>query len=86
MVGLLASHLSITGLLEAEPSDFCGGNLARPALDHTDNTRLPSVEPEDIHPPGCGPYARGRASSSYLHLLTYNRQISFMVLTVLKSK
>ena len=86
MVGLLASPLSIAGLQEAEPSDFCGGHLVRPPLDHTDHTRLPSVEPEDIRLPGCGPYAGGRASSSYLHLLTYNRQISFMVLTVLKSK
>ena len=28
-------------------------------LDHTDHTRLPSVEPGDICPPGCGPYAGG---------------------------
>ena len=63
-----------------------GGHLMRPPLDHTDHTRLSSVEPGDIRPPGCGPYAGGRAYSSYLHLLTYNRQISFMVLTVLKSK
>ena len=57
----------------------------RPPFDHTNRTRLPSVEPGDIHLPGCGPNAGGRASSSYLHMLTY-RQISFMVLTVLKSK
>ena len=77
---------SITRLWKAEPSDFCGGHLARPPLDHTDHTRLPSVEPGDIHLPGCGPYAGGRASSSYLHLLTSNIWISFMVLNVLKSK
>ena len=42
-------------------------------LDHTDHTRLPNVEPEDIRLPGSGPYAGGRVSSSYLHLLTYCR-------------
>ena len=74
MVGLLQrTPLSNTGLQKAEPSDFCGGHLARPPLDHTDHTRLPSVKPGDIRPPGCGPYAGGRVSSSYLHLLTYNR-------------
>ena len=87
MVGLLRwTPSSITGLREAEPLDFCGGHLVRPPLDHTDHTRLLSVEPEDIRPPRCGPYAGGRVSSSYLHLLTYNRQISFMVLPVLESK
>ena len=87
MVGLLQwTPLSIARLWEAEPSDFCGGHLVRPPLDHTDHTRLPSVEPGDIRPPGCGPYAGGRASSSYLHLLTSNIWISFMVLIVLKSK
>ena len=66
MVGLLQSTpLSIARLWKAEPSDFRGGHLARPPLDHTDHTRLPSVEPGDIRPPGCGPYAGGRASSSY---------------------
>ena len=86
MVGLFQwTPSSIAGLQKAEPSDFCGGHLVRPPLDHTDHTRLPSVEPGDIHLPGCGPYAGGTASSSYLHMLTY-RQISFMVLTVLKSK
>ena len=74
MVGLLRwTPSSITGLREAEPSDFCGGHLVRPPLGHTDHTRLPSVEPEDICLRGCGRYAGGRASSSYLHLLTYNR-------------
>ena len=74
MVGLLRqTPSSIAGLREVEPSDFCGGHLARLHLDHTDHTRLPSVEPKDIRQPGCGPYAGGRASSSYLHLLTYNR-------------
>ena len=87
MVGLLQwTPSSISGLREAEPTDFHGGHLVRPPLDHTDHTRLPSMEPGDIHPPGCGPYAGGRVSSSYLHLLTYNIWISFMVLTVLKSK
>ena len=58
MVGLLRwTPSSIAGLRKAEPSDFCGGHLARPPLDHT---RLPSVEPGDIRPPGCGPYAGGR--------------------------
>ena len=84
MVGLLQwTPSSNAGLWKVEPSDFCGGDLARPTLDHT---RLPSVEPGDIRPPGCRPYAGGRVSSSYLHMLTYDRQISFMVLTVLKSK
>ena len=74
MVGLLRwTPLSITGLWKVEPSDFCGGHLVRPPFDHTDHTRLPSVEPGDICLPGCGPCAGGRASSSYLHLLTYNR-------------
>ena len=71
-----------------EPTDLYGVHLAGAPLDHTDHTdhtRLPSVEPGDIRPPGCGPYAGGRASSIYLHMLTY-RQISFMVLTVFKSK
>ena len=59
-VGLLQwTPSSITRLRKAEPSDFLGGHLARPPLDHTDHTRLPSVEPGDIHPPGCGPYAGG---------------------------
>ena len=45
-VGLLQwTPSSITWLQNAEPSDFCGGHLARPLLDHTDHTRLPSVEP-----------------------------------------
>ena len=87
MVGLLQwTPSSIAWLCVAEPSDFCGGHLVRLPLDHTDHTRLPSVEPGDIRLPGCGPYAGGRASNSYLHLLTFNRWISFMVLTVLKSK
>ena len=86
MVGLLQwTPSSITQLRKVEPSDFCGGHLVRPPLDHTDHTRLPNVEPGDTRPPGCRPYAGGRASSSYLHLLTY-KQISFMVLIVLKSK
>ena len=50
---------SITRLREVEPSDFLGGHLTRPPLDHTDHTRLPSVEPGDIRRPGCGPYAGG---------------------------
>ena len=87
MVGLLQwTSSSITRLWKAEPSDFHGGHLARPPLDHTDHTRLPSVEPGDTRLPGCRPYAGGRASSGYLHLLTYNIWISFMVLIVLKSK
>ena len=83
-VGLLQrTPSSITRLRKAEPSDFLGGLLTRPLLDHT---RLPSAEPGYICSPGCRPYAGGRASSSYLHLLTYNIRISFMVLIVLKSK
>ena len=86
MVGLLLWTTSpVTQLRKAEPSDFHGGHLARPPLDHTDHKRLPSVEPGDIRPPRCGHYSGGRASSSYLHLLTY-KQISFIVLIVLKSK
>ena len=69
----------------AEPSDLWGPSHEAPIFDHTDHTRLPSVEPGHICPPGCGPYAGGRVSSSYLYLLTY-KQISFMVLIVLKSK
>ena len=85
-VGLLQWTPSpVTRLRKAEPSDFYGGHLVRHPLDHTDHKRFPSVEPGDIHPPRCGHYSGGRASSSYLHLLTY-RQISFMVLIVLKSK
>ena len=76
---------SITRLRKAEPSDLWGPSHEAPIFDHTDHTRLPSVEPGYICPPGCRPYAGGRASSSYLHLLTY-KQISFMVLIVLKSK
>ena len=74
----------------------CGGCFSRsflngPALNKHMNacasvTRLPSVEPGDIRLPGCRPYAGGRVSGSYLHLLTYNIWISFMVLIVLKSK
>ena len=86
MVGLFQwTPLSITRLCKAEPSDLWGPSHETPIFDHTDHTRLPSVEPGHICLPGCGPYAGGRASSSYLHLLTYN-QISFMVLIVLKSK
>ena len=45
-VGLLRwTPSSIAGLREVEPSDFCGGHLARPPLDHTDHPRLPRVEP-----------------------------------------
>ena len=86
MVGLLQwTPSSNAGLQKAGPPTSEGALLRGPPLDHTDHTRLPSVEPDDIHSPGCGPYAGGGASSSYLHMLTY-RQISFMVLTVLKSK
>ena len=36
------------------------GAISRgPPFDHTDHTRLPSVEPGDIRLPGCGPYAGG---------------------------
>ena len=76
---------SNTRLRIAEPSDPWGPSDKAPTFDHTDHTRLPGEEPGHICPPGCGPYAGGRASSSYLHLLAY-RQISFMVLVVLKSK
>ena len=59
-VGLLQrTPSSITWLRKAEPSDFLGGLLARPLLDHTDHTRLPSAEPWYIRLPGCGPYAGG---------------------------
>ena len=86
VVGLLQwTPSSNTQLHIAEPSDLWGPSHEAPILDHTDHTRLPGVEPGHICLPGCGPYAGGRASSSYLHLLTYN-QISFMVLIVLKSK
>ena len=60
MVGLLRwTPSSISGLWKAEPTDVYGGHLMRPPLDHTDHTRLPSVEPGGIRPPGCGPYAEG---------------------------
>ena len=75
----------ITRLHKAEPLDLWGPSHEAPLFDHTDHTRLSSVEPGHTCPPGCGPYAGGRVSSSYLHLLTYT-QISFMVLIVLKSK
>ena len=67
-----------------EPSDIWGPSHEASTFDHTDHTGLPSVEPGHIGPPGCEPYAGGRASSSYLHLLAY-KQISFMVLIVLQS-
>ena len=54
-------------------------------FDHIDHTRLPSVEPGHIGPPGRGPHTGGRASSSYLHLLAY-KQIYFKVLIVLKNR
>ena len=86
MVGLLQWTPSSNSQLHvAEPSDLWGPSHEAPIFDHTDHTGLPSVEPGHICPPGCRPYAGGRASSSYLHLLTY-KQISFMVLIVLKSK
>ena len=85
-VGLLQwTPSSNTRLRIAEPSDLWGPSHEAPIFDHTDHTRLPSVEPGHICLPGCGPYAGGRASSSYLHLLAY-KQISFMVIIVLKSK
>ena len=64
MVGLLASPLSIAqGSVKRSPQTSVGGHFARPPLDHTDHTRLPSVEPEDICLPGCGPDTGSRASS-----------------------
>ena len=68
-----------------EPSDIWRPSHEASAFDHTDHTGLPSVEPGHIGPPGCGPYTGRRASSSYLHSLTY-KQISFKVLVVLKNK
>ena len=86
MVGLLQwTPSSNTWLHIVEPSDLWGPSHEAPIFDHTDHTKLPSVDPGHTCLPGCGPYAGGRVYSSYLHLLTYN-QISFMVLIVLKSK
>ena len=65
MVGLLASPSSIAqGSGKRSPQTSVGGHFAMPPLDHTDHTRLPRVEPEDIHPPGCGPHAGSRVSSN----------------------
>ena len=86
MVGALQwTPSSNTRLRIEEPSDIWRPSHEASTFDHTDHTGLPNVEPGHICPPGCGPYAGGRASSSYLHLLAY-KQISFMVLVVLKSK
>ena len=73
MVGLLASPLSIAqGSGKWSPQTSVGGHFARPPLDHTDHTRLPSVEPMDIRLPGCGPFAGSRASSSLFTFVDFS--------------
>ena len=64
MVGLLASPLSIAqGSGKWSPQTSVGAIWQGPPLDHTDHTRLPRVELEDIRLPGCRPHAGSRASS-----------------------